>query len=111
MDWDKVDILQETRVNRLNSTAITAQLPDFPLLNGCIWAWCDISEEKAVREWFNILTQEDDAFLKLILQLRDHAPRSVEGRYRTLNLANMTKILRDVEQIKTCVSHCGNSSL
>ena len=67
MDWDKVNILQETRENRLNSTAITAQLPDSPLLNGYIWAWCGISGEKAVREWVNILTQEDDAFLKLLL--------------------------------------------
>ncbi len=58
-----------------------------------------------MREWVNILTQADDAFLKLLLQLRDHDIRSAKGRYRTLNLANMTEIMGDVDQIKARISY------
>ncbi|MDA8495785.1 MULTISPECIES: KAP family P-loop NTPase fold protein [Kluyvera] len=105
MEVNTLETLRDTLGNRLKSTAITDQLSDFPLLNGYIWAWCDISGEKAVREWVNILTQADDAFLKLLLQLRDHGPRSAEGRYRTLNLANMTEIMGDVDQIKARISN------
>ena len=93
MFQDTLETFRDTLGFRLNSTAITDKLPDFTLLNRYIHAWCDISGVHAVREWVTTQIQEDEAFLKLLLQLRDHRTKSVKRGYRTLKLASMTEIL------------------
>ena len=105
MDPDTLEILRDSLGNRLNSTFITNKLPDFPLLDTYIRTWCDISGENVVREWVTVQTREDEAFLKLLLQLRDHRTKSVKRGYRTLKLASMTDILGEEEQIKDRIRH------
>lgn len=96
---EKLSYLRDTLADRLNDAQITDMLADFPLLNGYIWAWRDISGEKVVQEWVNRLTQEDDAFLNLLLQLRHHGSSSVDGHYRALKLSNLTTFLGEVDDI------------
>ncbi|MGK6821962.1 hypothetical protein ACKU5W_001985 [Klebsiella pneumoniae] len=62
-------------------------------MNSYVWAWRDISGNEAVRKWVDTQTRDDEAFLKLLLQLRYHGVSSVAGRYRALALSNMTEIL------------------
>ncbi|ENR9640710.1 NTPase [Salmonella enterica] len=107
---DTLETFRDALGARLNSAAITDTLPAFPLLNRYIWAWCEISGLDAVREWVTVQSQEDETFLQLLLQLRDHRTRSVQGHYRTLKLASMTDILGDVAQIKArirCIKKTG----
>lgn len=105
MSQDTLETFRDTLGFRLNSTAITDKLPDFPLLNRYIHAWCDISGVHAVREWVTSQIQEDEAFLKLLLQLRDHRTKSVKRGYRTLKLASLTEILGEEELIKIRIRH------
>lgn len=96
---EKVIHLRGTLADRLNDAQITDTLAEFPWLNGYIWAWRDISGEKVVQEWVNRLTQEDDAFLNLLLQLRHHGTSSSDGHYRALKLSNLTAFLGVVDDI------------
>lgn len=100
LEWEGLYTFRDTLAERLNSPAITDTLADFPLLNAYIWAWRDISGEKAVQEWVKNLTTRDEAFLKLLLQLRYHGTSSADGRYRALKLSNMTIFLGAVDVIK-----------
>lgn len=59
----------------------------------------------AVREWVISQIQEDEAFLKLLLQLRDHRTKSLKRGYRTLKLASLTEILGEEDQIKMRIRH------
>lgn len=104
MDPGNVLTLRKNMAKRLNSPTITNQLPAFALLNWYIWAWRDISEVPAVRKWVEHLAEEDEAFLNLLLQLRYHGSSSVDGRYLTLNLAEMTKFLGDIEAVKSRIT-------
>lgn len=99
LEWGGLYTLRDALAERLNSPAITGTLAEFPWLNGYIWAWCDISGEKAVQEWADHLTTGDEAFLKLLLQLRYHGTSSVDGHYRALKLSNMTTFLGEVDDI------------
>ncbi|MEB7830363.1 KAP family NTPase [Klebsiella quasipneumoniae] len=100
--WLPLEILgavQEALAERLNGDEVTDRLVDFPLMNSYVWAWRDISGNEAVRKWVDTQTQDDEAFLKLLLQLRYHGVSSAAGRYRALALTNMTEILGDVDAI------------
>ncbi|MBU4684522.1 hypothetical protein KC222_21230 [Cedecea davisae] len=91
--------------DRLNSPDVTDKLSDFPLLNVCIWAWRDISEDLAVREWVDCQIVEDETFMNLLLQLRYHGTSSEDGRYRALKLSNMTEFLGDIDAITDRIAH------
>ena len=84
---------KEATAERLNGDEVTDRLVDFPLMNSYVWAWRDISGNEAVRKWVDTQTRDDEAFLKLLLQLRYHGVSSVAGRYRATALSNMTEIL------------------
>ncbi len=99
MERGRLYTIRDTLGDRLNKPIITDLLIDFPLLNGYIWAWRDISGEKAVQEWINCLTQDDESFLKLLLRLRYHGTSSVDGPYRALNLSTMTAFLGEIDAI------------
>jgi len=85
---------------RLNNPDITNLLPDFPLLSAYIWAWRDISGNKVVGEWVDSMTGEDEAFLKLLLQLRYHGTSSEDGNYWALKLSDMALLLGDRDKIE-----------
>ncbi len=111
MGRSNVVTLQKAVAKRLNSLAITEQLPAFALLNRYIWAWRDISGIQAVRKWVDRQVQEDKAFLNLLLQLRYHGTSSADGRYRALHLAEMTEFLGDVETVTgriACIKETGH---
>ncbi|BEN74172.1 phage T7 exclusion protein [Serratia marcescens] len=99
MEPDNVVTLRDAFAKRLNSPAITEQLPAFPLLNGYIWAWRDISGVQAVRKWVDRQVQGDEAFLNLLLQLRYHGISTASGHFRALNLAAMTEFLGNADTV------------
>ncbi|WP_074165106.1 P-loop NTPase fold protein [Enterobacter kobei] len=109
LSGDKIDLLKETCAVRLNSPTIIGKLKDFPLLNGYIWAWRDISGEKVVQKWVDSQSQEDKDFLNLLLQLRYHGISTADGRYRALNLSNMVQVLGEEGQIKKRISRIKES--
>lgn len=100
MNREHIEELRNVLSARLNGPEITGRLPDFPLLNAYIWAWRDISGSRAVQEWATHHVSDDLAFLKLLLQVRNLGVSSVEGRYRSLKLDNLSEILGDVNAIE-----------
>lgn len=96
----QLDSLRETLTHRLNEKVITDQLASFPQLSGYIWAWRDISGVEAVRTWVQDQIRDDEAFLKLLLQVRYHGTSSAEGRYRALKLTDLADIFGDPDQIR-----------
>ncbi|MGP3131735.1 PifA [Serratia marcescens] len=104
MKPDNIVTLRNTFAKRLNSPAITDQLPAFPLLNGYIWAWRDISGIQAVRKWVDRQVQGDEAFLNLLLQLRYHGISTASGHFRALNLTEMTEFLGDIEAVTSRIA-------
>ncbi|WP_318386265.1 P-loop NTPase fold protein [Enterobacter sp.] len=105
MEADKIDKLRGSLAERLNNPDITSLLPDFPLLSAYIWAWRDISGNEVVGEWVDSMTGEDEAFLKLLLQLRYHGTSSEDGNYRALKLSDMALLLGDRDKIEERIDH------
>ncbi|MEP8939228.1 PifA (plasmid) [Enterobacter mori] len=99
MEVDKIDKLRGFLAERLNNPDITSHLPDFPLLGAYIWAWRDISGNGVVGEWVDSMTCDDEAFLKLLLQLRYHGTSSEEGHYRALKLSDMEVLMGDRDKV------------
>ncbi|EBY8607863.1 PifA [Salmonella enterica subsp. enterica serovar Reading] len=100
MEADKIDKLRGFLAERLNSPDITRHLPDFPLLSAYIWAWRDISGNEVVGEWVDSMTGEDEAFLKLLLQLRYHGTSSEDSHYRALKMSDMAVLMGDRDKIE-----------
>ncbi|WP_273866251.1 KAP family P-loop NTPase fold protein [Serratia ureilytica] len=100
MDLGNLAILRDTIATRLNSPAITEQLPAVDQLNRYFFVWRDISGIQAVQEWVKSQTQRDEAFLNLLLQLRYHGTSTAIGQYRALDLAEMVEFLGDAVRVK-----------
>ena len=96
----QLDSLCETLAHRLNGKVITDQLASFPQLNGYIWAWRDISGVEAVRTWVQEQIRDDEAFLKLLLQLCYHGISSAEGRFTALKLSDLADFFGEPDQIR-----------
>lgn len=99
MERDNVDAIRKALADRLNSPEVTDKLGGFALLNAYIWAWRDISGSEVLQKWIKRQTLDDGAFLRLLLQLRYLGTSSVDGRYRALNLADLTEFLGDSDVI------------
>lgn len=98
MDQGNLAILRNTLATRLNSPAITEQLPAFDQLNRYFFVWGDISGNQVVQEW--VQSQGDEAFLNLLLQLRYHGTSTAIGQYRALDLAEMTEFLGEPQIVQ-----------
>ncbi|HGM7056994.1 KAP family P-loop NTPase fold protein [Serratia marcescens] len=100
MDLGNLAILRDTLATRLNSPAITEQLPTIDQLSRYFFVWRDISGIQAVREWVKNQIQGDEAFLNLLLQLRYHGISTAIGQYRALDLAEMVDFLGDAQTVQ-----------
>ncbi|WP_079007675.1 KAP family P-loop NTPase fold protein [Serratia marcescens] len=98
MDLGNLAILRNTLATRLNSPAITEQLPAVDQLNRYFFVWGDISGNQVVQEW--VQSQGDEAFLNLLLQLRYHGTSTAIGQYRALDLGEMTEFLGEPQIVQ-----------
>lgn len=76
-----------------NSILANAKLSDL------VYAWREISNTEAVMAWLAWVTDEDEIFLEVLLQLRYVGIRTDTGRYQGLLLSNVGEFFGGKEYI------------